>query len=109
MVQIHVEEAKRARSEPAEDEKQAGQETSNLPLLAAAAAPSPNSYPNPSNFPERLMHVLQNKIEPECIWWLGEKGDAVAIHADHIKAGSLLDTHFQGNRYTSFVRNLNRW
>ena len=94
---------------PSQDEQQESQGTSNLPLMAAAASGEQKYYPHPSNFPERLMHVLENDIATDCIWWLGEKGDTIAIHPGNIKKGSLLDAHFQGNRYTSFVRNLNRW
>ena len=66
------------------------------------------AYPNPSNFAERLMHVLDNEIAKESIWWLG-KGEAIAVHPEKIKASPVLASHFQGNRYTSFIRNLNRW
>ena len=66
------------------------------------------AYPNPSNFAERLMHVLDNEIAKESLWWLG-KGEAIAVHPEKIKASPVLASHFQGNRYASFVRNLNRW
>lgn len=83
------------------------------PAAAAAAVASSGrkpggAYPDPSNFAERLMHVLDNEIAKESLWWLG-KGEAIAVHPEKIKASPVLASHFQGNRYTSFVRNLNRW
>lgn len=66
------------------------------------------AYPNPSNFAERLMHVLDNEIAKESLWWLGN-GEAIAVHPEKIKESPVLASHFQGNRYTSFIRNLNRW
>jgi len=67
------------------------------------------SYPHPTNFPERLMHILENSIAHDAVWWLGVDGDTVAIHSKNIKESPILNSHFQGNRYTSFIRNLNRW
>ena len=66
------------------------------------------AYPNPSNFAERLLHVLDNEIAQDALWWLGD-GEAIAIHPEHLQASAVFERHFQGNRYTSFIRNLNGW
>lgn len=73
-----------------------------------AAVGGGGTYPNPGSFSERLMHVLENEITPESLWWLGE-GEAIAIHPEKIEASGVLVNQFQGNRYSSFIRNLNRW
>ena len=75
----------------------------------AAAAEGGGTYPNPGNFAERLMHVLENEIAKDSLWWLGEQGEAVAVHPEKIQDSPVLQSHFQGNRYSSFIRNLNRW
>lgn len=66
------------------------------------------TYPSPNNFAERLMHVLENGIATDSIYWLGE-GESIAVHMKNIKTSPVLDSHFQGNQYSSFIRNLNRW
>lgn len=66
------------------------------------------TFPNPSNFPQRLMNILDSGIAPDAIWWVGD-GDEFAIHPGNVQSSTLLVDHFQGNRYSSFVRNLNRW
>jgi hypothetical protein len=76
------------------------------PPTAGSGKPAANSggtYLNPENFAERLMHALENGIASDCLWWLGE-GKAIGIHPEKLKKNAVLNSHFQGNRYSSFVR-----
>jgi len=66
------------------------------------------TFPNPSTFAERVMHVLENEIAPTAIWWL-EDGENIALHPDEMKRSRILETHFPGNRFSNFVRSLTRW
>jgi hypothetical protein len=68
----------------------------------------PVSYPNPKNFAERLMHVMEAEMAPDSIWWVSD-GKAVALHPKRLKKGTILKSHFQANKYSSFLRNFNRW
>ena len=89
--------------------RQSLREEPSVPRLVGPNQPDGSgAFPNPNNFPERLFHVLENNIASESLWWLGE-GEAVAVHPDKIQESPVLTSHFQGNRYSSFVRNLNRW
>jgi tRNA pseudouridine-54 N-methylase len=60
------------------------------------------------NFAERLMHVLQDGIGKDTVWWVGE-GKALAIHTRNLKEGDLLSEHFRVKDYSVFIRNCNRW
>ncbi|CAB9517975.1 expressed unknown protein [Seminavis robusta] len=97
-------------SNPRQQGGAAGQISSaSIPAAAAAAPPAGGTYPRPTNFGEKLMHVLENGIAQDCISWHGETCERIAIHLPNLKKSSVLNTNFQGNRYSSFVRNLNRW
>ncbi|CAB9505791.1 HSF-type DNA-binding [Seminavis robusta] len=80
--------------------------------VAAAAHPGStqqqSTYPQPRNFAERLMWVLESNAAPDTIWW-EEDGQAVALHVDNLKTGDVLNQHFQGIKYKFFIRNFSRW
>jgi hypothetical protein len=75
---------------------------------ASQPFPGGGTYPKPKNFAERLMNVLENSVVSDIVFWYGAQ-NFVAIHLKRIKSSSVLDTHFQGIRYTAFMRNLSRW
>jgi hypothetical protein len=57
-------------------------------------------------FPEKIMSILDSAEESQAIWWQPE-GDAFCIvpaNFDHV-----LMKHFQGTKFESFTRKLNRW
>lgn len=65
------------------------------------------TFPNPTNFAERVMHILENRIAPSAIWWVD--GQVIALHPDAAKNTGLLTTHFHANRFSTFVRTFVRW
>ena len=58
-------------------------------------------------FPERLMELLQGATVSEAMWWL-PGGNAFAIRPK-IFYDVVLSKHFQGTKFESFTRKLNRW
>lgn len=60
----------------------------------------------PLNFPGRLMRVLQSEVAPESIFWL-PAGDKFAMHTETVE--EVLVGHFQGAKWMSFTRTLNKW
>jgi HSF-type DNA-binding len=101
-------ETERCRSQDSTD---SGQESAAASDAAVAGATSSEGlhYPNPKNFAERLMNVLERGIAPDCIWWVDEGIRGVAIQPKKLKKGTLLQTHFSGNKYSAFLRSFNRW
>ncbi|CAB9531645.1 HSF-type DNA-binding [Seminavis robusta] len=77
-------------------------------VVTAASDGMPLSFPAPKNFAERLMNVLESDIDTEAIWWDGET-KSVALQPKKLKKGTILHTHFSGNKYSAFLRNFNRW
>jgi hypothetical protein len=60
-----------------------------------------------ATFPERLMELLEDEKEPEALWWLGET-DCFCIDPKHFPE-QVLCKYFQGTKFDSFTRKLNRW
>ena len=60
----------------------------------------------PLNFPGRLMRILQSEVAPESIFWLPD-GDKFAMHTETVE--QVLVNHFQGAKWMSFTRTLNKW
>lgn len=58
-------------------------------------------------FPERLMELLENETVKEAMWWL-PGGCAFAIRPK-IFYDVVLSKYFQGTKFESFTRKLNRW
>jgi hypothetical protein len=58
-------------------------------------------------FPAQLMDVLQRDVAPDAMWFLPE-GEALAFNKDTFTE-KVLDVHFRGMKFNSFVRNMNRW
>lgn len=58
-------------------------------------------------FPERLLALLDQRICPECLYWLkGCKKFAVVPVNFSV---TVLDPFFDGTKFESFTRKLNRW
>ena len=70
-----------------------------------------NSVVGPSNkptdFPARLMNLILREVETDSMWFL-PGGEAIAIHKENF-IKNVLDKHFRGMKWTSAVRNFNRW
>ncbi|CAB9501116.1 HSF-type DNA-binding [Seminavis robusta] len=60
----------------------------------------------PLNFPARLMQVLQLDEPPEGIYWLPD-GKRFAVNTEKIEG--VLVAYFQGAKWLSFTRTLNKW
>lgn len=58
-------------------------------------------------FPERLMALLDGDLVKDAMWWLPE-GDAFCL-IPVVFAERVLDKFFQGTKFESFTRKLNRW
>jgi hypothetical protein len=58
-------------------------------------------------FPVQLMDLLQRDVAPDALRFLPE-GEAIAFNMD-IFSEKVLDMFFRGMKWTSVVRNLNRW
>lgn len=58
-------------------------------------------------FPERLMQLINDTIAPDYVGWI-EKEEAISFKTDGFQE-HVLDSFFQGLKYDSFVRKLNRW
>ncbi|CAB9523769.1 HSF-type DNA-binding [Seminavis robusta] len=74
------------------------------PRAAPVAVPT-RSFATMS-FPSQLMTLLQKNVNPDAIWFL-QGGEAIGINASRIE--QVLNEHFRGMKYSSLVRNLNRW
>ena len=61
----------------------------------------------PFNFPERLMDLLEKQVAKDAMWFLSG-GDAFAI-VPKLFSEQVLDKFFQGTKFESFTRKLNRW
>jgi hypothetical protein len=78
--------------------------------LAKVSAPIEAEYNldlSSATFPERLMELLEEKMEPEALWWLGES-DCFCIDPKRFP-DQVLNKYFQGTKFESFTRKLNRW
>jgi HSF-type DNA-binding len=58
------------------------------------------------SFPEKLMSLLEGGEVSESMWWLPD-GESFCIAPANFEA--ILDKHFQGTKFESFTRKLNRW
>lgn len=60
-------------------------------------------------FPEKLMSLLDGKCDTvaDAMWWLPD-GDAFCL-IPTLFAERVLDKHFQGTKFDSWTRKLNRW
>lgn len=58
-------------------------------------------------FPEKLMSLLDGGKVPDAMWWLPD-GDAFCL-IPVVFAERVLDKYFQGTKFESFTRKLNRW
>ncbi|CAB9531647.1 expressed unknown protein (Partial), partial [Seminavis robusta] len=65
------------------------------------------TFPNPTTFAERVMHILENAIAPNAMWWL-QNGEAIAINPEVLSNCGVLASHFHGNRFATFLRTLTR-
>jgi hypothetical protein len=60
-----------------------------------------------SSFPERLMELFEGEVAKDAMWWL-PGGDAFALSPD-LFPDQVLQKYFQGTKFESFTRKLNRW
>lgn len=74
----------------------------------SSAAAGGGTFPKPANFAEKIMHVLENNMEPEAIRWI-DNGEAIAIHPENAKQSKLLAKFFQMKSFPIFTRTLIRW
>ncbi len=58
-------------------------------------------------FPENLMSLLDSGVDSDIIRWLPD-GDAFCLKPA-LFAERVLDKYFQGTKFESFTRKLNRW
>lgn len=58
-------------------------------------------------FPEKLMSLLDGDKVADAMWWLPD-GDCFCL-IPVLFAEQVLDKHFQGTKFESFTRKLNRW
>lgn len=58
------------------------------------------------SFPEKLMSLLEGDEVQDSMWWL-PGGDAFCLVPASFNA--ILEKHFQGTKFESFTRKLNRW
>lgn len=59
------------------------------------------------NFPEQLMQLINGNVAPEHVSWIDNE-EAISFKTDGFQE-HVLDKFFQGLKYDSFVRKLNRW
>jgi HSF-type DNA-binding len=59
------------------------------------------------SFPEKIMMLLTKNMVKDAMWWLPD-GDAFCILPAPFTE-KVLDQHFQGTKFESFTRKLNRW
>jgi len=58
-------------------------------------------------FPERLMELLDEEVALDSMWWL-EDGKGFCVDPK-VFADKVLNKYFQGTKFESFTRKLNRW
>jgi HSF-type DNA-binding len=65
----------------------------------------------PSHFPNKLMALLEKRVARDAVWWLRDLGDTKGVFAINRKVFTkkVLDAAFNGNKWSSITRNLNRW
>lgn len=62
------------------------------------------------SFPEKLMALLESEAAPDAIWWLPDTMKAKGTFAiNKTKFEEDLSQKFNGNKWSSIARNLNRW
>lgn len=66
------------------------------------------TFPQPENFPQKLMSILQSGVAFDSIWWVGN-GEAVAFHPRNLTETGILQAHFQISDYGTAVKHLTRW
>lgn len=86
---------------PPPDKKQYAD--TNSTLHEASHEEDPNK---PLAFPRKLMALLQQEKAPDGIYWL-PSGDVFAMQTD--KMEDVLNKNFQGTKFMSFTRTLNKW
>jgi HSF-type DNA-binding len=59
------------------------------------------------NFPGKLMELVNENMAPDYVSWI-ETAEAISFRTDGFQE-HVLDKFFQGLKYDSFVRKLNRW
>jgi HSF-type DNA-binding len=85
----------------------------NPPDSDAALKKGPNNSTSRSSagrrltFPEKLMELLNNEEHRECMSWL-PNGNAFALQPTMFTK-EILPKHFEGTKFESFTRKLNRW
>lgn len=90
--------ATKEEGKPEEEKKETeGDESSNLFRIDSGLLP----------FPEKLMALLDGNKVSDAMWWLPD-GDAFCL-IPVVFAEKVLDRHFQGTKFESFTRKLNRW
>ena len=60
-----------------------------------------------NTFPGRLMDFLDQGVASDAMWWL-ESGDGFCV-VPKLFTEKVLDQYFQGTKFESFTRKLNRW
>jgi HSF-type DNA-binding len=80
-----------------DDEDEEGPSSSNLFKINSGLLP----------FPEKLMSLLDGEEMSDSMWWLPD-GDSFCL-VPVVFAERVLDKHFQGTKFESFTRKLNRW
>lgn len=59
----------------------------------------------PSGFARLLMNLLNEEEAPDAMWWLPDGKSGFAINPKTLPK-QILDLHFRGTKFTSFVRRL---
>jgi hypothetical protein len=59
------------------------------------------------SFPQKLMQLINDDTSPEYVHWI-ENEEAIAFKTEGFQE-NILDNYFQGLKYDSFIRKLNRW
>jgi hypothetical protein len=104
-------------AEPETVEAAKEEETSTTSALAPSTENKEETPPNAEEveesekvvftFPERLMELLDDAVEKESMWWL-EDGNGFCV-VPKLFAENVLNKYFQGTKFESFTRKLNRW
>lgn len=58
-------------------------------------------------FPGKLMDLLDSGVASDAMWW-HDNGDCFCV-VPKLFAEKVLDKYFQGTKFESFTRKLNRW
>ncbi|GKY98811.1 hypothetical protein MPSEU_000837200 [Mayamaea pseudoterrestris] len=86
-------------------EKLIGKETAMKETSRHATTPQDLEPMN--TFPGRLMNLLDQGVASDAMWWL-EQGDGFCV-VPKLFGEKVLDEYFQGTKFESFTRKLNRW